>query len=83
MKLCNVKDIEGLFDAIGKCKGRVDLVGKDISLNLKSELAKYFAFTKLMTDGKNSINELEIMVYDPEDVKLLMHYMISGGKNGF
>lgn len=80
MKLCNVRDINGLFEAIGKCKGRVDLVGKDVTLNLKSELAKYFAFTKLCSD-KGVVDELELMVYDPDDVKTLMSFMISGGNN--
>lgn len=79
MKLCNIKNIDGLFDVISKCKGRVDLVGKDVTLNLKSELAKYFALAKLFSDSKESINELELMVYEPDDVKLLMSFMISGG----
>lgn len=80
MKLCNVKDIEGLFEVIKKCKGRVDLVSKDMTLNLKSELSKYFAVAKLFSDGAQEIEELELMVSNPDDAKLLMKFMISGGK---
>lgn len=44
MKLKNLEmeRIDKLFDVIDSCSGKVELVGKDIRLNLKSKLAQYF-----------------------------------------
>ena len=47
MKFKNVKNLKKLFEIIDSCYGRVDLVSQDIVLNLKSNLAKYFAFSLL------------------------------------
>ena len=38
-KLNNVRDIEGLFRVIDQCKGKVELIGDDIRINLKSKLS--------------------------------------------
>jgi hypothetical protein len=45
-------------------------------LNLKSQLTKYVALTKLFADS--SIPEMEIVAHEPEDVKRLLDYMVSG-----
>lgn len=75
MKLYNIYDIEGLFEVINKCKGRVELVSDDIRLNLKSKLAQYFSLANLFSGGEE-IPELEIIAYEPEDKSLLLKYMI-------
>lgn len=74
MKLNNVTDIEGLFKVIDSCKGKVELIGEDIRLNLKSKLAQYFSIVKLFSDG--SIREMELVAYNQEDVMKLVNFMM-------
>ena len=77
MKIYNIKDAEKFLDIIKECKGSVELVSKQGDrLNLKSELTKYLAISKLFSDN-TFINEMDLIASDPEDVKLLMDYMIS------
>ncbi len=78
MKIYNIDDVEKFLDIIKQCKGSVELVSKQGDrLNLKSELTKYLALSKLFNDN-TFINEMELIASDPEDVKLLMDYMIMG-----
>lgn len=74
MKLNNVTDIEGFFRVIDSCKGKVELVGEDMRLNLKSKLSQYFSLAKLFSDG--CIPEMEIIAYDTEDVNKLVNFMM-------
>ncbi len=76
MKLNNITDIEGLFKVIDSCEGKVELVGEDIRLNLKSKLAQYFSMAKLFSDG--SISEMEVIAYNQEDVMKLVDFMMGG-----
>ena len=77
MKLMNIDDPEKFFEVINKCKGTVELVtAEGDRLNLKSQLTKYVAITKLFAD--NMIPEMEIVAHDPEDVNRLLEYMVSG-----
>ena len=78
MKLCNIKNIEGFFNDINKCKRKITLVSEDLSLNLKSELSKYFALAKLFSEGTEVINEIEVICSDPDDTKILMQFMLNG-----
>lgn len=75
MKLFNIDDVEHFLDTIKKCKGSVELVSSQGDrLNLKSELTKYLAISKLFNDN-TFINEMELIASDPEDVQMLMKYM--------
>ena len=75
MKLYNITDVEKFLDTIKKCKGSVELVSQQGDrLNLKSELTKCLAITKLFNDN-TFINEMELVASDPEDVQTLMNYM--------
>ena len=77
MKVMNIDDPEKFFEVINKCKGTVELVtAEGARLNLKSQLTKYVAITKLFAD--NMIPEMEIVAHDPEDVNRLLEYMVSG-----
>ena len=78
MKIYNVTDVEKFLDTIKQCKGSVELVSQQGDrLNLKSELTKYLAITKLFKDD-TFINEMELIASDPDDVKLLVDYMMMG-----
>lgn len=77
MKVMNIDDPEKFFEVVNKCKGTVELVtAEGDRLNLKSQLTKYVALTKLFAD--NMIPEMEIVAHDPEDVNRLLEYMVSG-----
>ena len=77
MKVMNIDDPEKFFEVINKCKGTVELVtAEGDRLNLRSQLTKYVAITKLFAD--NMIPEMEIVAHDPEDVNRLLEYMVSG-----
>ena len=78
MKLYNVKNLQGLFDVIDKCEGRVELIGEDICINLKSKLAQYFALADIFSAGDDVIKELELKTYDMDDTNKLMNFLMSG-----
>jgi hypothetical protein len=79
VKLKNITNIEGLFDVIDRCEGKVELVGDDLRLNLKSKLSQYFSLAKLFSDGE--IPEMEIITYNQEDTNKLIRFMMSGNAN--
>lgn len=76
MKLYNITNVDGLFEVIDQCVGKVELVGPDLRLNLKSKLSQYFSLAKLFSDGE--IPEMEIITYNQEDTNRLIDYMMNG-----
>lgn len=76
MKLQNVKDPEKLFEVIDSCSGKVELVtGEGDRLNLKSKLSQYLSLANIFSVHEE-IPELELVAYDPADVKKLIDFMI-------
>lgn len=74
MKFFGVKDIDGFFNVVDKCKGKVELVTADGDrLNLKSKLCQYVSFAKIVSSGE--VPEMEIIAYEPEDVSMLFEFM--------
>lgn len=77
MKLTNIQDVDGLFRTLNQCKGEVWLVSKEGDrINLKSKLSQMLFTANLFT--KAAINELELIISEPEDMKKVMDFMISG-----
>ena len=77
MKLNNVKNVEGFFKVVDECKGKVELVTSEGDrLNLKSKLSQYVSLSKLFADA--GIPELELVVYEPEDTKRFIEFMMDG-----
>ena len=77
MKLQNVTNIEGFFKVVDSCSGKVELVtGEGDRLNLKSKLSQYVSLTKLFTDAE--IPELDLVVYEAEDIKKFIGFMMDG-----
>ena len=74
IKLLNVKDIDGLFKVIDSCEDKVELVGDDIRLNLKSKLLQYISLSKMLADDK--IPELNLVTYNENDSKRLIDFMV-------
>lgn len=73
MKIEHVENIDKLFDVIQKCKGRIDLVSVDMALNLKSDIARYFAMTEIFKNRE--ARNLELVVYDPEDRERIQRFI--------
>lgn len=79
MKFNNLSNIDGLFQVIDDCQGKVELVTEEGDrLNLKSKLSQYVSFAKVMSDGV--IREIEIVAYEPEDTQKLMNFMFNRAK---
>ena len=78
MKVQNITDVEGFFNVVDSCKGRVELVtGEGDSLNLKSKLSQYVSMANIFSNGE--IPELEVIAYEKEDTDKLIQFMIDGG----
>ena len=76
MKLNGIKDFDKFFAAVDKCEGKVELVTSEGDrLNLKSKLAQYVNNAKIFSNGEMK-NEIELICYNPEDIKNLIEYMI-------
>ncbi|SEP45519.1 MULTISPECIES: polya polymerase [Propionispora] len=77
MKITNITDVKRFFEVLDQCKGRVELVTNEGDrLNLKSKLSQYVALSNLFSEAK--IDEMEIIASEPEDVSLLLQYLIRG-----
>lgn len=75
MTLDNVKNIDGLFEAINTCKGKVELVSEEGDrINLRSRLAQVMAVAGAFSHGY--IRELELRVERPEDMDKLLKFML-------
>ena len=77
MKVTNIRNIEGFFNTVDSCKGRVELVtGEGDRLNLKSKLCQYVSMANIFSNGE--IPELEIIAYEREDIDKLISFMMNG-----
>ena len=77
MKVTNIKNIEGFFNTVDSCKGKVELVtGEGDRLNLNSKLCQYVSMANIFSNGE--IPELEIIAYEREDIDKLINFMMSG-----
>ena len=77
MKVTNIKNIEGFFNTVDSCKGKVELVtGEGDRLNLKSKLCQYVSMANIFSNGE--IPELELIAYEREDIDALINFMLSG-----
>ena len=77
MKVTNIKNIEGFFNTVDSCKGKVELVtGEGDRLNLKSKLCQYVSMANIFSNGE--IPELEVIAYEREDIDKLISFMMNG-----
>ena len=75
MKVQNISNVDKFFQVIDSCAGKVELVtGAGDRLNLKSKLCQDVSMAKIFSDG--TISELEIIAYEPEDIKKLVNFMM-------
>ncbi|MGI6665564.1 MAG: polya polymerase [Christensenellaceae bacterium] len=77
MKVKNITEPKKFFEVLSQAKGTVELVTSEGDrLNLKSKLSQYIALTQMFKDAE--IDEIEIIVSEPEDMGLLLDYLIRG-----
>jgi hypothetical protein len=75
MKIKHIKDIDGFFEAIDKCKSKVELLTSEGDrLNLKSKLSQYVSLAHIFAG--NEIPEMEIIAYDHEDMHLIIDFLV-------
>ncbi len=78
LKMYNIENPEQFLEMVKQCKGSVELVSKEGDrLNLKSELTKYIAISKLFSDN-TFINDMELIASEPDDIKFLLQFMMEG-----
>ena len=75
MKIYHIKDIEGFFNVVDSCKGRIELVtGEGDRINLKSKLCQYISLAEIFSNGE--IPEMELIIQEPADMKKLIDYLV-------
>ena len=75
MKLWNIKNIDGFFDVVKSCSGKVELcTSEGDRLNLKSKLTQYVALAKVFSDGE--ISEMELVLSDKNDTEKFVKFMM-------
>lgn len=78
MKVQNMEDIEGFFQVVESCEGKVELVtGEGDRLNLKSKLCQYISLANIFSNA-DRIPELEIVAHEPADIEKLLAFMVKG-----
>jgi hypothetical protein len=77
MKIKNITDPAKFFQVLDKCKGKIILTTEQgDELNMKSKLCQYIAISRMFSEAK--IKELELLVSEPEDLNLLLEYLVRG-----
>ncbi|MCI5874762.1 MAG: polya polymerase [Clostridiales bacterium] len=78
MKIKNITDVEGFFQVVDSCEGKVELLtGEGDRLNLKSKLCQYVSLTSILKSDVE-IPELEIVAYEPEDTEKIIKFLMKG-----
>lgn len=75
MKLINITDADKFMEVIDMCQGKVELIGPDIRVNLKSKMTQFLSLAKLF-DADVDLGEFEIIAYEADDVQLLIQYLV-------
>lgn len=77
MKILGITNVDKFLEVLDRCQGKIELVTSEGDrLNLKSKLCQYLALSKIFSEAK--IDEIEIIASEPEDVKILLEYLIRG-----
>ena len=77
MKIKNITEPQEFFETLNKCKGSVELVTSEGDrLNMKSKLCQYITLTQMFKDA--TIEEVELIVSEPEDMSMLLAYLVRG-----
>ncbi|CUH97032.1 hypothetical protein P22_3158 [Propionispora sp. 2/2-37] len=84
VKITSITDVNAFMKAVDTCQGKVELVtAEGDRLNLKSKLCQYISMVKLAhfvaasntIDQTNVLNDIEIVITNPDDIPLLTPYL--------
>lgn len=76
MKVKNIDNPQEFMELIDTCSGKVELLTQEGDrLNLKSKLCQYVSLVNIFS-ASNTIPELEIVAYEPEDTKKILEYLM-------
>ena len=76
MKIYNISNVEGFFEVIDSCEGKVELITSEGDrLNLKSKLCQYVSLTGLLNSAVE-IPELELVAYEAADTEKLIKFLM-------
>lgn len=75
MKLMNITNPDKFMEVIDMCKGKVELIGPDIRVNLKSKMSQFLALAELF-NADVDLGEFEIVAHEFDDVQLLIQYLV-------
>lgn len=75
MKIYNIKDTNGFFNRLTKCKSNVEVVNKNgMHLSLVGKNSKQLdTVAASYSDGK--IGEVELLFREPEDSVMMLEYL--------
>ena len=77
MRLFNLKDIEGFFKTVEKCKGNVYIKSpQGDCFNLKSNLSKYIALAEVLSNAET--DELVLDTDNKDDNELFINFLMKG-----
>lgn len=79
MKVRNIteENIDRFFEVIDQCQEKVEIVTKDMRLNIKSKISQYVSIAKIFINGEIK-DEIEIIAYCQEDVIKIVDFMMHG-----
>ena len=75
MKLQNITNAERFMEVVDMCKGKVELIGPDIRVNLKSKMCQFLALAELF-NADVDLGEFEIVAHEFDDGQLLIQYLV-------
>ena len=74
MRLVRVNDVDGFFEAVNRCTGRVELLTDEGDrLNLKSRLCQYLSLADIFS--RKDLPHLQLLAYEKEDALRLLPYI--------
>ena len=74
MKIKNISEARGFFDAVKDCAGSVELVTSEGDrLNLRSTLCQYIALTQMFQEKR--VDGIELVLSEPADAEKLLPYI--------
>lgn len=78
MKIYGIKDSKEFFKRVEQCKGGIKILTMEGDrLNLKSKLCQYIFLSELFNEKKPEIPAMELICEDPDDIYLLINFLIS------
>lgn len=74
MKIKNISEAQGFFNAVKTCAGSVELVtAEGDRLNLRSALCQYIALTQMFQEKR--VDGVELVLSEPSDAEKLTPYI--------